>query len=758
MPHLEDRPRAPNPHCILKIGWHGICTLNTRGNAIYYGGIKLNCIKITVSFWVFLLFFINSDTIYPHASLKKEKQEVLQEEVTVTLKLIQVYVTDKKGNAITDLTQEDFELNDNGQDQRITDFEKHSILFPSTQTESQTTERSLSQMMPRKYFFLFDFAFNNMGGVKLAKRIAAHFLETQSLPSDEIGILSYSAVKGLILHEYLTVNHDKVQQVIQRIGSNEIIGRAGRFLEDLESQLRYGQENDMLNPRMAAADREVREGLLRIGGKEQYRHQVLHFCSAMKDFARGMSHIPGIKNIILFSTGVPNWLMYRSGVTPVRPGENFYNIPGSDTFGLRNRYEKMTRELAAANSPMFTVNVEGQDADFMEKEGLSEVSRIVTRKNQPSSHIESRNMRGSTALSNLANDSGGKYFENMNDPMKIAEEIHVITGSYYVLGYYIDEKLDGKYHKLQVKVRQKDCRVYAQNGYFNPKSFSEYDDLEKKIHLIDLALGEKHYFGSPCVFSLEALPVAIQGQSKAILLINSHDQQIRDIAGKETEIVFLVFDERQNLIGHRGIRINDPSFYQKNVFTYVMLPLKEGKFECRAVVRNLETGEGAVASATIFIPETAEHEIILYPPLILIMPGDASYLDIGSKDKIVGKEEYVSLSNVYPYDPALYSPLLKETERGSEKILVLARCRVSDIPGMEMKLFARLLHESTGEKIPLQFSLRTKLPDGTMILFSEIEAGRLRPGKYYLYLYAEEQNMQLKAHTNTYFVIQERPD
>lgn len=704
---------------------------------------------------IFLLLVLNMFTL--NLDSDQKKQEDTREEVTVTLKLVQVYVTDKKGNAITDLKKEDFELKDNGKHQRITDFEKHSISLPSTTIEEQPEKPQVQQppMMPRKYFFLFDFAFNNLGGVKLAKMIASHFLETQALSTDEVGVLSYSTFKGLILHEYLTVNHEKIREVIHKMGSNVIIGRAGRFLEDLESQLRYGQEFDPTNEKMASANRNTREGFLRIGGKEQFRHQVLHFCSAMKDFAKGLSHIPGNKNIIFFSTGVPNWLMFRSAVVALRPGGMKLNLPGSETYGMRSRYEKMTRDLAAANSPMFTVNVEGQDADFMEKEGLSKLSRIITKKDQPSAFIENRNMRGSTSLSNLAKDSGGRYFENMNDPMKIAEEIHSLTGSYYVLGYYIGDKWDGKYHKIKVEVKRKGCKIYAQRGYYNPKPFAEYDDLEKKIHLIDLALGEKHYFGAPGVFSLEALPVSAENQSKAILMINSHDEQIQTIAGKETEIVFLVFDERQNLVAHRGIRVSDPSFYQENVFTYAIFPLSPGKFECRAVVRNLETGEGSVASSTIFVQEEAEHKIRLYPPLILTMRGDASYLDTGSREKRVGTEEYLSLLSVYPYDAAHYSPLLKETERGSEKILALARCRLSNVPGTEMKLFARLLHESTGEKIPLQFSLQTTLLDGTMILFSEIATDDLLPGKYYLYLYAEELNSQLKAHTNTSFIIKE---
>jgi len=52
----------------------------------------------------FLLAFVS---LYPSV-LAQAPQEELQHEVTVTLKLIQVFVTDKKGNPVKDLTKEDF--------------------------------------------------------------------------------------------------------------------------------------------------------------------------------------------------------------------------------------------------------------------------------------------------------------------------------------------------------------------------------------------------------------------------------------------------------------------------------------------------------------------------------------------------------------------------------------------------------------------------------------------------------------------------
>src|SRR5512137_2830633 len=51
----------------------------------------------------------------------------LQYEVNVVLKLIQVHVTDKKGQPVRDLVREDFTVTDNGQPVALTAFEKHAL-------------------------------------------------------------------------------------------------------------------------------------------------------------------------------------------------------------------------------------------------------------------------------------------------------------------------------------------------------------------------------------------------------------------------------------------------------------------------------------------------------------------------------------------------------------------------------------------------------------------------------------------------------
>lgn len=708
--------------------------------------------NLSAIFLIGILIFAAGPASSLNYGSERKTQEELEHEVTVTLKLIQVYVLDKKGAPVTDLTKDDFELKDDGDIKNISDFERHILSLPSVSTRAQevAVEKAEPKRMPRKFFLFFDFAFNDLGGINMAKEAARHFIDTQIDPTDEVGVLAYSTHRGLVLHEYLTSDHDKIRELIDDIGIKEILGRAGRFLEEQQMQLTRGGEWSLPEalPMAQAVERkgrEMREDMMKGGGMMELRHQTLHFTSAIKDMAKALRYIPGYKHIILFSTGIPNWLMYRTSVEAT-PQLNKVNIAGSNSSDLRRRYEEMSRELAAANSPVYAVNVEGMYADFMQREGRTDLQRWTFDKEQPSTGIEARNWRGITSLSNLANDTGGKYFDNTNSAEKIVEEIQTMTGSYYVLGYPISEKWDGKYHDVKVSVRRKGCKVFAQRGYYSPKPFEKYSDLEKKIHLIDMALNERPHFGAYVNFPMTVLPLESANRSKALVLFNISEESLGNVIGEKTDIVFLVFDEKQNIVGLKEFGIDNPNFFRGDVFPYVIIPLYPGRFECRVVIRNAVTGEGAVASSSLFVPRASSTGMKLHPPLLLKPQKNAKCVGLGrQKDE----SDETALLEIFPFDTQLSSPLIGEMDRNAATVLVLTRCSFVNITDAEVKLLARLVHQPSGKKIPLETSVNYE--DG---LFSfEIPTAELQPGKYFLYIFAEELKSQAKSSVSTVFTI-----
>ena len=87
-----------------------------------------------------LIFLFVAAAITPYRNIAQQasRQPPLQYEVSVTLKLIQVYVTDKNGKSIQDLTKDDFALYDNGKPVTITEFEKNDLTPASVRANRGT--------------------------------------------------------------------------------------------------------------------------------------------------------------------------------------------------------------------------------------------------------------------------------------------------------------------------------------------------------------------------------------------------------------------------------------------------------------------------------------------------------------------------------------------------------------------------------------------------------------------------------------------
>jgi len=79
---------------------------------------------------------------------------------------------------------------------------------------------------------------------------------------------------------------------------------------------------------------------------------------------------------------------------------------------------------------------------------------------------------GDAALRKLSDDTGGRVIEvnRSKDTSAAFQQIADELRTQYLLGYTpSNNKLDGTYRKIQVKVRQGDCKISARRGYYAPE-------------------------------------------------------------------------------------------------------------------------------------------------------------------------------------------------------------------------------------------------------------------------------------------------
>ncbi len=679
----------------------------------------------------------------------QEKQTIppIRHEVSVTLKLIQVYVIDQEGKPVMDLAPADFELFDNGRRQAITEFEKH-LLQPAEEKGAPPSQPSSVSKMNRKFFLFFDFVFNNAQGLAQAKKAALHLIDTQLQPEDEVGILSYSVYKGLTLHEYLTTSHQKVREVIEGFGSKDILGRANnveaeywRALQSVTGDLspsiasvaspaeRDGFSPDKLKLQEATLDRMI------------YQLHARNFTSKLKDLANGLRYIPGNKYLILLSSGIASSIFQGAPVVfdkgkvesavRRRSGAGLYNIDSLEpAIWEEKKYENMAKELSESNTLVFSLNTE----------------------NLGESLQANKAMLGEYALKKISKVSGGKYFANIDNYEKTLSDIQNLTSSYYVLGYYIEDRWDGKYHKVKIKTNRPGCEVHAQGGYFNPKPFDKYSDLERSLHLIDLALSDNPLFQDPARFP--AISLSHPEKSGSTLLLIS-DIPVKELFGSKNdkvEAITLVFDAQKNIADFKRAEIDLSLADRKKICHYTLSTLPPGEYECRIVLRNLKTGQAAIAKASAVIPTLADAGFILFPPLLLAADTNTHFSGVSKAHRQEAAGSPFSLVSLYPIDFNKFAPLIEQLS--SETQTVSALVKYSAAPGLEpeLKLTGTLKNQSSGREDILPVSIRSsgeyQTNDKTvrsMVFLIEFQLPPMTgPGAYVLKIAAEEKKTQLK--------------
>lgn len=167
-----------------------------------------------------------------------------------------------------------------------------------------------------------------------------------------------------------------------------------------------------------------------------------------------------------------------------------------------------------------------------------------------------------------------------------------------------------------------------------------------------------------------------------------------------------------------------------------------------AVLRNLETGDGAVASSSVEIPAELDSGLRLYPPLFLIPEKEAFYLRALIEQKKKAKREPLSISNIYPFLSNRHSPLVDTLEKGISKLFAIVQCSHRKIDKPKIVLSAHLTQLPSGEKTRLLFSiLKTKKEKDTNTLLLEINLPEMLPGRYSLEMTAHEMTRELKSRT-----------
>jgi VWFA-related protein len=685
----------------------------------------------------------------PGVRAAQDVNKPVQEEVTVALKLIQAYVTGKGGEPVTDLTAADFEVTDNGKVVPVTHFEKH-ILGGDELAAAPAAE---VPRLNRRFLLFFDFAFTDARSALRARDAGLRFIDDELKPGDEVGLLSYSSMRGLTIHEYLTTDHSRVRRIVESFGLKSLAGRAESLTSFVYAdELRQMLDDISSGPGGAAAvsggkpaassgggavtsadsffenlARVQTGGVVDDGRRQSYHDQAMMFSETLGNLALALRYIPGWKNIILFSGGIARSLIYgsRNLTSPVidpRDPEataasmRQYDQAQSDS-RVREEFTTALKELKTANSPIYAI-------DCSRPQGEVDIDNPVAASTM------SRDLVGKDSLIQLADATGGKYFSNSMDHKNALASIQSMTSAYYVLGYSIPARWDGEFHKVKVRVLRKGLKVASQNGYYNPKSFKEYTRFERLLQMIDLALSDNPLSQIPVEMPLTVMPVMIRGWMYMAAFATMPKAMAREIIGDNGEAYLLIFDEDRGRTSIKNFNVKLPKEDKDVFFPVFILPVAPGSYSCRMVVQNRDSGKGARASAAVVVPEARTTSLWLDPPLLV---------ETNPRGADLGPSEDVSLANIYGFDAATYAPRASSLSAEGGKVLAALRCTLAS-PGLDLAITATFERAGPPARIAIPVAILNQTQDGSLRTYLlELDEPTLEPGTYSLIILAKEK-------------------
>jgi VWFA-related protein len=365
---------------------------------------------------------------------------------------VDVIVHDGKGQPITDLTQDDFEIVEDGRPQAIEQFRLIRIDGnprpgdpPPRELRNRIDEEiELSRDDVRVFVIFFDDYHVRLGNSLAVKEPLIRFVQTQLRPNDIVGLMyPLTPVDGISF----TRNMGSIVSAIEKFE-----GRKFNY-----------EPRNTFEERYARAPSEV---------VEQIRNQVV--MTAIRGLATRLGGLrEGRKAIIYVSEGLTAMLPPQlrtsdaslgrlgQGGMPLGPmvGENNQREETHAFFAQSDLYSQLRDVFTAANrnnTAIYAVDPRGL-APF--EYGIDE--GVGMRQDARSLQMTQDTLRS------LADETDGRAIVNRNDLGPGLAQIVQDSSYYYLLGYNSTQSPnDGKFHEIRVRVRRRGVEVRARKGYW----------------------------------------------------------------------------------------------------------------------------------------------------------------------------------------------------------------------------------------------------------------------------------------------------
>ncbi len=378
--------------------------------------------------------------------------------LSADLVLVPVVVRDAHGQAVGNLTRDNFELFDRGKRREIVSFTiemqrgNNAEEKPGEGAARFAGEKNaMISAMPDFAVYLFDDMNLKAGELAQVKEAAARQFDMLQ-PTDRVAILTTSGVEVA----GFTADRERLREALKKVR----LQPPGGSKSVQCPQVSYYMADLMLNgwdPALQVAAADAQQCMLLADGKQAMRrammaarevviegeHDSRGSLLTMKNAIRWLSQMPGKRRIILVSPG-----FYLS---------SNLQVEAANVVDEAIRAEVTISALDARG--LYTMNAGGETAGGAGNPSATRMKFDLLRDEATVA---------SNVMEEMAAGSGGDFVHNTNDLVGGFKQLSTPPASTYLLGFKPETaKLDGSFHALKVKVNAREnLNLQARRGYF----------------------------------------------------------------------------------------------------------------------------------------------------------------------------------------------------------------------------------------------------------------------------------------------------
>ncbi len=373
-------------------------------------------------------------------------------EVDVTVVNVNVYVTDKEGNAVTDLTAADFTISQDGVARTISNFslfteELYRSFFQpddlppglaTTTTAPELEGLSRESFRPVYVVLYFDNDYSRaLDRNRLITQLRT-FIRENLRPPVQMMVVTYDK-KTEVLQTFTTDEreiYDALREVRTMVGGRTEVDNTRK---DIIRQFNESQRSSQVDP----GDMSRSHGAM-IGFAEEEASSLQFALGALRDTLTMLSGLPGKKVFVYVSNGLP----MIPGLDLFYSFANTYHessaITESARYNMNRSFNQLVSVANAQDVSFYTFGVGG-----LENPGMA-ASELGTGQDTMSASLGAQNYLDSLRF--MADSTGGIATVNTNDfapgLAKVAQDFF----TYYSLGYDLQQSGLDKVHRIDVEI------------------------------------------------------------------------------------------------------------------------------------------------------------------------------------------------------------------------------------------------------------------------------------------------------------------